>query len=1842
MNILKIYKAGLEATDANIRYKVEKWSFHDAYMGEQYVSFDVKSHEIILWEVGDYCVFRGQHYLLSYIPSCTQNARIGDSGKSFEYTNIKLVSLADELTRCEILDVVPTTGDYDQYAGTNYTGSAVFSLYCGETVWTDGQGVTHHYAPVHTLTDRIKANLDRLYPNAGWQIHVNDEACMGKEFTLSLNHWTATQAISEINKTFKCNFIITGRTIYVGYAMPELTSTQEIGGEPTGDGYYLGYGKGYPTRENSGTGLFCIKKTSDPNQNIVTRLRAYGSRKNLPYRYYMKSYDLPQSMQVYNLQLPDTFLPFTGVAPKKRVNDPNNKTIGNSIRGDEYNHVLGETNDAYIDKDNDAASCAEGIREASAAWDGTDSNLEEIYPTIQGMTYGELRAANVPDISGNTGPNSYQTPSVYHNDERVDEILAVDSDTNIGNGVISLESMEGRKKTFRVDTRYRKDTEWEVSDIAFFNGESYSSYTGETILLYEGTEAEYAGKYTLAPTHQNVWIRFNLSMTETSEDAYLWKEGYKPRTIQVPVSPDHPEITYGKIVVYNALIGWGSVSIRYLLVIRPVSGQAMTQYLATRCEIKDLQWGLNELEIPAIPDFAGISEIELTEPSTISVYITVSSTFLASDDFMQNCVSGTKINLSYSISPKIGSEEVDSNLVWAPVSGNKFMEDEPFHLCLKDLGFNLKNAFTVEDGPVQIYMTSGNCVGRTFDVNGDISSVEYYTDSGTTKKGWRVELKREADENLGIYFPNEYNTIQPGDKFVLLNIELPEVYIRAAEVRLLRAAQAYLADNCSTRFTYEPSIDDIFIQRNYERCLANNEVEKSILWRLYAGERFTFRGIPVSNNQLDPLPLSDITISQVEIKFGEKDTPQVSIQLNEDTEQSTVQKLAISVDRLYNSIGGFARGAESISAFYELLTTEGRKMFLSRLNEDHSAEKIFFDKGAVFGNTFESGVTGADIDENGNTEVGSLRVRDTARLNGDVHFGKNDLEKDISGGGVYEDGNGVHLEVDYMKVHKKAIFNEVEIQESTYIGGKLISTPANGFTVTDVAPCDQNNNVLRVENDGVFYGYDFDNANINHYRLYFNDKDKDSGEQSNMTWKVGDQAFCQTFNLGGMVDEGSDGGSDASDASTSSSGSGSSGDSSFGNRYWWRLVTIVAKDMADPTDEVHYGHWYIAVSLNDCDALSDIPNIGDKVVMLGHRRQVNESLSDAATRQAAIIMASAGEAGEAVPYIKLYRGISNYNLSQAEEVFGVSRERIRMIVGEADIVYRKTDGNEETLGQIASDAGGSAARLDHIDSDGWLSVSEKKRLVSEWAAMEDTYKSLTDIATELGITVTISGSATAGTAKWWLREFKRAHQALDVVMGKGDYIPSGDPYGIWVADLNNDTQTSTFRGKSNAAYLYIYSGTVFVAWIPKDENNNPMGDYTIGANTGVSMGSVNLAIRIYSYFREGLNTALMTIINDKEFGAQWTGQDGSMNYFFGKFTKNGNVYVPVDAMGLKVHTTDGGLQFYNNGQLVGFLGLSMNEGSSEAKIKADNISLEGLVTANNNFQIGLDGSMKALRGEFSGFVTGVPTIITALNVANYIKVVEDPYYGFNKRYILELDWKMIGSTVIFYQTPNDQVADPDYPQGYGEIWNVIEYDIIPAFISSHSGVTANDIYSAKIILNLPFTHDPMTHQDQFLWTYNVMDALYYGYSGQTTINCSQAVNDSGGNYGTVATEMKTRYGNLVVNARQMLGNKITIYDHTSRSANNGSISMYVRGVTTNFTKDYNDDDDGTLFESGYDWSYNTGIKQNVLLLECKEATEPSQTSDNTGNIGWAASESTRIYFNRYTLGLEDITESESE
>lgn len=268
MNRLTIYKNG---TVSDVRCEVEKCEFHDKAMGEQYVMFTIASPVPIPFEVGDWCEFRGQTYTLNVEPTCTQKAGIATHGAAFTYESVKLNSPQDDMTRCMVLDIVPTSGEHQAAYGTNYTGSANFTLNCFETVFVYN-GNTIYYAPVHALLDRIKANLDRLYPNAGWQYYIDDEKCRTDDKILTFSNWTAAQALAEIHNTFKLDYVVRGHKIIVGDISEKYPELADMIGYVTDlddndEPLFFGYGKGYLSENNQGKSLFQIKKVSKNDQH---------------------------------------------------------------------------------------------------------------------------------------------------------------------------------------------------------------------------------------------------------------------------------------------------------------------------------------------------------------------------------------------------------------------------------------------------------------------------------------------------------------------------------------------------------------------------------------------------------------------------------------------------------------------------------------------------------------------------------------------------------------------------------------------------------------------------------------------------------------------------------------------------------------------------------------------------------------------------------------------------------------------------------------------------------------------------------------------------------------------------------------------------------------------------------------------------------------------------------------------------------------------------------------------------------------------------------------------------------------------------------------------------------------------------------------------------------------------------------------------------------------------------------------------------------------------------------------------------------------------------------------
>lgn len=919
-------------------------------MGEQYLTFTITSETPIDWAVGDFCEFRGETFTLNYVPSVTQKAGTNERQDAYTYENVKFDSFQEELTRCLMLDITATNGEYIAAQGTNYTGSSKFTLFCGET-YANGATLT----PVCVLVAKMQANLDRMYGVNGWKIFVDTTSTYinaagdvvlvthTEDKALNFDNTTVAQALAEVHNTFDLDYCIRGRNIYIGYNLKNLTSDND------NETFAFGYGKGYPTHESQNKALFQIKRIANPQQKIVTRLRAFGSTKNMPYRYYNRIYHLSQSLFPTNLQLPDTF---AELSTKNSHNALRDAQYGiNPVTNLPYlRHVKGNTNDSYIDKGDDALSCPEGIREHSARWDGSDSNLPEIYPTIEEATYGELRGALVEDQDGRSGSGSFPN---YSDSERIDKLLAIGyssegslvDDANKGDGILpeSGISSTGVPRNASIGATYHTYSPTRNGDFTY-RGYGYEGKE-KTLFTIQGVAP---GKFAMAPTIGAVIYGFSLSCYR---DGCSCDVGYK---IQVKAKNVETGVT-----------------------------TTIASYTSNFVSLNRSD-GVKEMELPELPDVKEqtpkVSQILVANLSDITVTFT---------PIIRNVTVPSGFTDSFSFNYQVGNSRLSHDVTaepeytWFPIDDSGNLIDR-FHVFVQDMGFDFQACWT-DETPVMA-MKSGHCVGREFEILSDVQKVTY-----GNKQGYMLTLKRATDDSLHTYYPSQTDPIQAGDNFVLLGISMPDAYVKMAEIRLLRAATDYLADNCETKFTYQPYIDDLYLQRNLDAMTKANTPNKSIFWRLYAGLKFTFRGVPSSENE--PAPLADITIEKVTISMGESLTPKVELTLNDDVQQSTIQKLTTNVDRIYNGSifnGGNVSGSSTAvgAAILSILESEGDKLFLSKKHDDVAEGKITFNdvvtlketlkaqKGIKIGN-YQSRFlgSGALIDEEGNAEFESIYSR---------------------------------------------------------------------------------------------------------------------------------------------------------------------------------------------------------------------------------------------------------------------------------------------------------------------------------------------------------------------------------------------------------------------------------------------------------------------------------------------------------------------------------------------------------------------------------------------------------------------------------------------------------------------------------------------------------------------------------------------------------------------------------------------------------------------------------------------------------------------------------------------------
>ena len=532
-------------------------------------------------------------------------------------------------------------------------------------------------------------------------------------------------------------------------------------------------------------------------------------------------------------------------------------------------------------------------------------------------------------------------------------------------------------------------------------------------------------------------------------------------------------------------------------------------------------------------------------------------------------------------------DEIDEGV--APDDDGRFGDNETVRnvdiYLNKAIDFDIND---LKDDDFSISMKDGMCGGRTFKVA-----------SSTKVDGrWRLTIERIKDDALELWFPYKDYPIRKGDHFVLTGITLPDSYVNAASLKLLKYAIAYLDKNDYTRYVYQPKVDELFMARQHDQTKEDTTgAIKSLHDTLKAGDLMEFEDTDLSIGGV-------ISIDQLTIKEEDGKIPTYDITLREDKEVGTIQKMQQQISSLQSGNGGTGAGLTTTQVKNQV-ATEGSKHFISKINDDTAKGTVTWEKVQKFLQGLNIGDgNNYSIDGSGNAILSSVLVN----LLKSLDFN----ESEQSGFAIKQRSDGKYqMLLTDLIVWGKAIFNTLLIRELSYVGGNIVLSPAAGkISYIKEVYSETTNEMIGwkcylLADDGT-------TATIN-------------------SFKVDDQVRCKTFNIAPGVYE------------------------NVSNKDYWRIVSKVSTENEVITDveghELYDGKKFawIQIAKDNCMEGSDNPAAGDTIVLMGNRSDTS--------RQHLLMMETEGDSA---PKFTMYRGINTYSLKD-KSIFDVSFDGINIV-----------------------------------------------------------------------------------------------------------------------------------------------------------------------------------------------------------------------------------------------------------------------------------------------------------------------------------------------------------------------------------------------------------------------------------------------------------------------------------------------------------------------------------------------------------------------------------------------------
>lgn len=694
------------------------------------------------------------------------------------------------------------------------------------------------------------------------------------------------------------------------------------------------------------------------------------------------------------------------------------------------------------------------------------------------------------------------------------------------------------------------------------------------------------------------------------------------------------------------------------------------------------------------------------------------------------------------------------------------------------------------------------------------------------------------------------------------------------------------------------------------------------------------------------------------------------------------------------------------------------KEFLSKNSEDRARKKIIFDEGLDLGD-FEAGTQGGHLDGKGNAELLTLVVRELLRS---ARF-----TDGMAGEGwqMWIDKAGLaNLTLDKLTVRQVMVVLEMLIERVRSIGGQLVVSAANG----------------KIKSVEKAYGY---------WRITF--------EQEN-TFEPHDLMRCATFSGGRQ------------------------------KSYWVEVAAVEGE----------------AVLVSESEFDTSLPEAADECVQMGN--------TENALRRN-LILISATEDGQ--PRVDVMDGVKEKNFK------GCLRARLGNLDGIRDDWFpadNQPHGNglysdnaylrgtfllvtgediktkfEITEGKIASSV--SALRQDFASDKGYLNNPSFDEGLSKWLTENETV--------------------------FWLVGNKWIWANKNVLTKKGDGASVTKDDGRVVVHIKNKyitqknanlksvpAMSTNTDGKKEALPVYLSffyrcakEGTLKVRFENVDktgfENFNSMeveevlaptegykqfscnglwngtGDFTLSFT-----GDIYLYMLILSTDKiESLTYKYRTLFEQSEKLVNIAAQNFDKD---GRVLAESGIMVKAEGSGIYAQGPDGKLALIGVGVEESYTDENGQEQTRTViKLLADNIKLEGLVTANGNFKILPDGSIEAKNGKFGGEVNATTGYIGGFVIGgNHIgvssrvqqpdgtyKVVDDrnglflydSMIGFNDkdRQAILGTWSSLGQPMLV------RLIDTatDYTDSEGKQWGFLpKYGVVFDIEKSMSG---NFAYAGK-------------------------------------------------------------------------------------------------------------------------------------------------------------------------------------